>query len=95
MSAPEHFSLISWPWHVSRLGLNYPPGGAVLARLPGHATAAITTADISAEQAGKVAAVLDATADLQAGAPLPLLWHWALFSPVAPTASLGNDGHPR
>ena len=57
--------------------------------------AAVATAEISAEHAGKVAAVLDADDDLSAGAQLPLLWHWAFFTPVAPTAGLGHDGHPR
>jgi 3-methylfumaryl-CoA hydratase len=57
--------------------------------------AAVTTTEISAEHAGKVAAVLDAADELSAGAELPLLWHWAFFTPAAPTASLGHDGHPR
>lgn len=57
--------------------------------------AAVTTAGISAEHVSKVAAVLDADDDLPTGAQLPLLWHWAFFTPTAPTASLGADGHPR
>lgn len=30
-----------------------------------------------------------------AGTPLPLLWHWMYFLPVAPQAQLGPDGHPQ
>jgi 3-methylfumaryl-CoA hydratase len=56
--------------------------------------AAVSSVEISAEHVHKVAAVLDAKDDLPAGAHLPLLWHWAFFSPVASTASLGSDGHP-
>lgn len=26
---------------------------------------------------------------------LPLLWHWAFFTPSAPASTLGEDGHPR
>lgn len=26
---------------------------------------------------------------------VPLLWHWAVFTPRHPTSSLGPDGHPR
>ena len=57
--------------------------------------AAVTTAEISAEHAHKVAAVLDVVDDLPAGAELPLLWHWAFFTRPALTATLGSDGHPR
>jgi len=57
--------------------------------------AAVSTAEISAEHVSKVGAVLDADDDLSAGTELPLLWHWTFFTPVAPTGSLGQDGHPR
>lgn len=57
--------------------------------------AAVASAEISAEHVRKIAAVLDADDDLPPGAQLPMLWHWAFFAPVAPTASLGSDGHPR
>ena len=57
--------------------------------------AAVTTTEISAEHAGKVAAVLDVADDLPVGAELPLLWHWAFFTPAVLTAGLGHDGHPR
>ncbi len=29
------------------------------------------------------------------GTPLPPLWHWLYFLPLAPQADLGPDGHPR
>jgi len=35
----------------------------------------------------------DAAAPLQPGDSLPPLWHWAYFWSLAPTASLGPDGH--
>jgi 3-methylfumaryl-CoA hydratase len=55
---------------------------------------ASTTAELSVEHARRLAAVLDADDDLQPGSPLPLLWHWAYFTPAAPTSALGADGHP-
>lgn len=57
--------------------------------------AAVTTSELSAEHAARLAAVLGADDDLSAGAVLPLLWHWAFFTPAVPTAALGRDGHPR
>ncbi|MGQ0433290.1 MAG: acyl-CoA dehydrogenase [Microthrixaceae bacterium] len=57
--------------------------------------AAITTSELSAEHARRVAAVLDADDDLTDGSPLPLLWHWAFFALAVSTAGLGPDGHPR
>ncbi len=56
--------------------------------------AAVTTSEMSAEHAQKVAAVLDAPDELSAGSPLPLLWHWTFFTPAVRTAALGADGHP-
>lgn len=32
---------------------------------------------------------------LPEGAALPPLWHWSLFRPLAPSAQIGTDGHPR
>ena len=29
------------------------------------------------------------------GTPLPALWHWLYFLPLAPQSALGPDGHPR
>lgn len=57
--------------------------------------AAVTTSELSAEHASRVAAVLDTDDDLTDGSPLPLLWHWAFFAPSVSTARLGPDGHPR
>ncbi|EGD04297.1 hypothetical protein B1M_12135, partial [Burkholderia sp. TJI49] len=39
-----------------------------------------------------LAATLDRAAP---GEVVPPLWHWLYFVPVAPTAELGPDGHPR
>ena len=45
-------------------------------------------------------AALSATLDWPAqrpaaGTPLPYLWHWLYFLPLAPQAEIGPDGHPR
>lgn len=49
---------------------------------------------VSYAQAERLANCLDVdTAVLDHGL-LPALWHWALFHPAVPTASLGVDGHP-
>jgi hydroxyacyl-ACP dehydratase HTD2-like protein with hotdog domain len=58
----------------------------------GAAPEAIST--IAAEHTARVAATLDVAAPVE-GQPLPLLWHWAFFTPTAPSAGLGADGHPR
>jgi len=31
---------------------------------------------------------------LDAGAPMPALWHWATYFPAVPLSALGRDGHP-
>jgi 3-methylfumaryl-CoA hydratase len=54
-----------------------------------------TTSELSAEHADRVGATIDSSARLQDGDALPLLWHWAYFTPTAPTSDLGADGHPR
>ena len=53
-----------------------------------------TTSPLTADQTGIVAAALDAPGVGADGEVLPLLWHWAHFTPRAPTAALGPDGHP-
>ena len=30
-----------------------------------------------------------------AGTPLPYLWHWLYFLPIAPQSEIGEDGHPQ
>lgn len=50
--------------------------------------------DLSAHQANAMAATLDAEQRYRAGDTLPAGWHWLYFTPTAPTASLGSDGHP-
>jgi 3-methylfumaryl-CoA hydratase len=51
-----------------------------------------STSLVPAEDVHKLAATLDLS--LRPNQPLPLLWHWAFFNPVADTSSLGPDGHP-
>jgi len=53
-----------------------------------------TTVEIDAGHAERVAATLDRPVPAE-GDRLPSLWHWAWFTPTAPTADLGPDGHPR
>lgn len=57
--------------------------------------ASLTVCEISAEHVVRLAATLDVAASPPDGAPLPLLWHWAFFTPTVATAGLGPDGHPR
>ena len=55
-----------------------------------------TVADtVTLRQASQMAALLDQPFDLTDGSPLPPLWHWMAFQPVAPMSALGPDGHPR
>jgi len=53
-----------------------------------------TTVGLAVEHLARLALMLDLP-PLGAGDPLPLLWHWCCFTPTAPTAELGPDGHPR
>ena len=53
----------------------------------------VATSPLTADQTTIIAATLDATAPA-AGEDLPLLWHWAHFTPRTPTAAIGPDGHP-
>jgi len=54
----------------------------------------VTTSPLTADQTGIIAAALDAPGSFPDGDPLPLLWHWAHFTPRAPTSAIGPDGHP-
>ena len=54
----------------------------------------VTTSLLTAEQTGIIAAALDAPGTFTDGDPLPLLWHWAHFTPRVPTSAIGPDGHP-
>lgn len=56
---------------------------------------AFTQVELTVDHARQIAATLDSDAPIRAGEPLPTLWHWAYFTPNAPTATLGIDGHPR
>lgn len=53
------------------------------------------TSEVSAEHVRRLAAVLDVDLAVTNGTHLPLLWHWAFFTPVLPKETLGVDGHPR
>ena len=55
----------------------------------------VTTSDVAAEQVSRLAAALDRSNELSVGDHVPLLWHWALFTPTLPNSELGDDGHPR
>lgn len=54
----------------------------------------VTVSPLTADQTGIIAAVLDTPSSYDDGDRLPLLWHWAHFTPRTPTADLGLDGHP-
>jgi 3-methylfumaryl-CoA hydratase len=51
--------------------------------------------DLSPAQALLAAATLDDTTSMDAGAALPILWHWFYFLPRTPQSRLGEDGHPQ
>jgi 3-methylfumaryl-CoA hydratase len=53
-----------------------------------------TGSELSPEHAVQIGATVNATSTPGAGDALPLLWHWAYFTPTAPTSELGTDGHP-
>lgn len=53
------------------------------------------SAPLHTDQVERLAACIDAEPDELASGELPVLWHWACFVPDVPTASLGEDGHPR
>lgn len=51
--------------------------------------------DIAIAPARAAAATLDAeSTPVEAGCPLPPLWHWFYFLPTAPQRKLSPDGHP-
>ena len=53
-------------------------------------------ADAHPEPAQLLRATLDRDiGGLEAGAPLPLLWHWLYFPPLIRQSQLGEDGHTR
>jgi 3-methylfumaryl-CoA hydratase len=55
----------------------------------------VARAAVTREQAERLAACIDAEPTVLDTGALPLLWHWAAFLPLVPTAALGPDGHPR
>ncbi len=50
------------------------------------------SSQLGCDHARAVAATLDA--NVPDDGTLPLLWHWAYFNPLVPSAGLGPDGHP-
>jgi hydroxyacyl-ACP dehydratase HTD2-like protein with hotdog domain len=52
-----------------------------------------TVSELSVEHAVRIGATVDAPEVPREGEPLPLLWHWAYFTPTVPTSGLGEDGH--
>jgi 3-methylfumaryl-CoA hydratase len=52
-------------------------------------------ADVSHDQAHRLASCLDVDPTVLETGELPTLWHWASFLPDVPAAALGPDGHPR
>ncbi len=57
--------------------------------------AAVSRSDLPLEHIERIAATLDVDHRLGQGTPLPLLWHWAFFTPTVASSNLGHDGHPR
>ncbi|MCB1396669.1 MAG: MaoC family dehydratase N-terminal domain-containing protein [Rhodobacteraceae bacterium] len=55
----------------------------------------IRTDTLSAAHCARVAALFDHTTAPALGDPLPPLWHWCFFTPDAPQAQMGADGHPK
>ncbi|MDF8331786.1 FAS1-like dehydratase domain-containing protein [Novosphingobium cyanobacteriorum] len=53
------------------------------------------TERVDLRPAAMLAALLNKPESPRKGAPLPPLWHWALFTPEARQSDLGEDGHPR
>ena len=51
---------------------------------------------VGATPVAAMAATLDWPAQRPAaGTPLPPLWHWLYFLPLAPASEIGDDGHPK
>lgn len=64
----------------------------VLSQWVGHRQT--ITDHVSAGAVQRLAFTLDHPDPPMAGDPLPPLWHYLFFAEVAPTGSLGADGHP-
>jgi 3-methylfumaryl-CoA hydratase len=54
----------------------------------------VASSPITVDQTGIIAAALDHPGGFADGDALPLLWHWAHFTPRVATAAIGPDGHP-
>ncbi|MFN3571480.1 MAG: MaoC family dehydratase N-terminal domain-containing protein, partial [Polaromonas sp.] len=70
---------------------------ALLTRLQTWVGRTETLSDtVTATPVRALSATLDRDdADPVAGTPLPELWHWLYFLPVARQSGLGPDGHPQ
>jgi 3-methylfumaryl-CoA hydratase len=53
------------------------------------------TDSVGPSAAAALAATLDHAVAPAPGDPLPPLWHWIAFNPIARQSELGPDGHPR
>ncbi|AQA03449.1 hypothetical protein BVC93_14690 [Mycobacterium sp. MS1601] len=54
-----------------------------------------STENLTVDTAQRFAATLDLDVNIGGGDRLPPMWHWFYFTEFAPTAELGDDGHPR
>lgn len=55
----------------------------------------VADARLSPAPGQRLAVTLDVAIEAAVtGSPVPPLWHWAYFTPLAPTRDLGPDGHP-
>jgi 3-methylfumaryl-CoA hydratase len=59
----------------------------------GIADAAVSSLPV--EHAQRLAAFLDIDEPLRHGDALPMLWHWAFFTPTTRSSDIGSDGHAR
>ncbi len=56
--------------------------------------APLSVSAVDAEAFVRLGALLDAPDTWADGDAVPLLWHWACFTPTARSTELGSDGHP-
>lgn len=53
------------------------------------------TREVAGMLAGALGHALSPDPEIEEGAPMPTLWHWAAFPEFVSLADLGTDGHPR
>jgi 3-methylfumaryl-CoA hydratase len=61
----------------------------------GLGIAAEAISSLPVEHAHRLAAFLDIDEPLRHGDALPMLWHWAFFTPTTRSSDIGSDGHAR